>query len=132
MKHYSCSNCGFWQHFFDVPPFCPVCMDVRNDLPPNGWDFISSNEMFEKEKSGEIECVWREIDENIWMFSNGEPIGIGSSGYLILRENGNIAFESPGWWTQDDLKKLNELGGVRFASSSHPHGFGAFYQIQKQ
>lgn len=131
LTHYSCSNCGFWQHYFAVPPDCPVCIDVRNDLPENGWNFVSEREMAERERSGEIKCVWREIDDGISMFSNETPIGIGSSGYLIRRATGNIAFESPGWWTRAAIEKLDALGGVQFVSASHPHGFGAIYQLQE-
>lgn len=130
LEHYTCTNCGFWQHYFAAPPDCPVCTDVRNDLPPNGWEFTSAAEMERREKSGEVRCVWREIDERIWMFSNETPLGIGSSGYLIERETGNIAFESPGWWTRGALDKLDALGGVKFISASHPHGFGAIHQLE--
>lgn len=131
LTHYSCTNCGFWQHYFAVPPDCPVCTDVRNDLPENGWEFVSEAEMLERERNGAVKCVWREIDDGIWMFSNETPIGIGSSGYLIQRETGNIAFESPGWWTRDAIAQLDKLGGVRFVSASHPHGFGAIYQLEE-
>lgn len=131
LTHYTCANCGFWQNYFAAPPDCPVCTDVRNDLPENGWEFVSAAEMAERERSGAVKCVWREIDDGIWMFSNETPIGIGSSGYLIRRETGNVAFESPGWWTGDAIAKLDALGGVRFVSASHPHGFGAIYQLEE-
>lgn len=130
LSYYSCSNCGFWQRYFAVPPACPVCSDVRNDLPADGWNFVPAEEFTRREERGEIECVWREIDDRIWMFSNREPIGIGSSGYLIERETGNIAFESPGWWTNAAIEKLDQLGGVKFVSASHPHGFGAIHQLE--
>ncbi len=130
LQHYTCINCGFWQQYFAAPPDCPVCADVRNALPENGWEFTSAAEMAEREKRGEVVCQWREIDEGIWMFSNETPLGIGSSGYLIERETGNIAFESPGWWTRKAIDKLDELGGVKFISASHPHGFGAVYQLE--
>ena len=129
LTHYACTNCGFWQNYFAAPPACPVCSDVRNALPEDGWEFVSAAEMSARENRGEVKCVWREIDENVWMFSNETPIGIGSSGYLIRRETGNIAFESPGWWTRAAIEQLDELGGVRFVSASHPHGFGAIYQL---
>ena len=86
--------------------------------------------MSERERRGEVVCEWREIDDRIWMFSNRQPLGIGSSGYLIVRETGNIAFESPGWWTRNAIEKLDELGGVKFVSASHPHGFGAIHQLE--
>lgn len=130
LTYYTCTNCGYWQHHFAAPPNCPVCSDVRNALPENGWEFLSAAEMSERERRGEVKCVWREIDDGIWMFSNETPLGIGSSGYLIERETGNIAFESPGWWTMDALKFIDDLGGVKFMSSSHPHGFGAIYQLE--
>lgn len=131
LEHYTCTNCGFWQNYFAAPPACPVCSDVRNALPENGWEFTSETEMETRERSGEIKCLWREIDEGIWMFSNDVPLGIGSSGYLIQRETGNIAFESPGWWTQEAIAKLDQLGGVKFISASHPHGFGAVFQLEE-
>ena len=129
LTHYTCTNCGFWQYYFAAPPDCPVCCDVRNDLPENGWEFTSAAQMSERERGGEVVCDWREIDDGIWMFSNKQPLGIGSSGYLIVRETGNIAFESPGWWTRKAFEKLDELGGVKFVSASHPHGFGAIHQL---
>ena len=131
LEHYACTNCGFWQHYFAAPPSCPVCSDVRNALPENGWEFVGASEMLERERSGEVRCLWREIDGGIWMFSNETPLGIGSSGYVIKRETGNIAFESPGWWTEAAIKFIDELGGLRFVSSSHPHGFGAIYQLEE-
>ena len=131
LTYYTCTNCGFWQYYFAAPPDCPVCTDVRNDLPEDGWEFTSAAEIAERERRGEIVCRWREIDDRVWMFSNEPLLGIGSSGYLIERETGNIAFESPGWWTIAALEKLDELGGVRFISASHPHGFGAIHQLQE-
>ena len=50
LEHYTCTNCGFWQRYFAAPPDCPVCTDVRNDLPENGWEFVSANEMAERER----------------------------------------------------------------------------------
>ena len=131
LEHYTCTNCGYWQQYFAAPPNCPVCSDVRNALPENGWEFVRAEEMFNRERRCELKCRWREIDEGIWMFSNEPPLGIGSSGYLIECATGNIAFESPGWWTRDALAFIHNLGGVKFVSSSHPHGFGAIYQLEE-
>lgn len=125
---YSCVNCGFWQQYFTLPPACPVCTDVRNALPENGWNFVSDREAF----VGEITCQVAEIDRGVWMFSNRPAMGIGSSGYLIEREYGNIAFEAAGWYTTDALDKIEKLGGIRYLSASHPHGFGALWQLEQR
>jgi hypothetical protein len=131
-NHYSCDNCGNWQEYFAIPPACPVCSDVRNALPENGWSFTSADEMREREQKGEITCSWRQIDEDVWAFSNAPQIGIGSSGYLIVRETGNIAFEAAGWYTTDALKFIQTLGGIKILSASHPHGFGALWQLERE
>lgn len=128
-QQFSCANCGFWQEYFAAPPACPVCSDVRNALPVGGWNFVPEAEMKERERRGEIVCRWREIDAGIWMFSNAPQLGIGSSGYIIRRETGNIAFEAAGWYTQEAIKFIDDLGGIRFLSASHPHGFGALWQL---
>lgn len=132
LEHYSCDNCGFWQEYFAVPPNCPVCSDVRNALPENGWCFTSAPEMMEQEKNEKLVCTWRQIEIDIWMFSNSPQLGIGSSGYLIVRPTGNIAFEAAGWYTRSALEQIKTLGGIRFLSSSHPHGFGALWQLQHE
>ena len=128
---YSCVNCGFWQEYFAVPATCPVCSDVRNALPENGWEFASAGEMRRREEIGELTCRWREIRPDIWMFSSSPSIGIGSSGYLIVRPTGNVAFEAAGWYTEEALEKIRSLGGINFLSASHPHGFGALWQLEK-
>ena len=39
LSPWTCTNCGHWQRWFATPPSCPVCTDVRNALPDDGWDF---------------------------------------------------------------------------------------------
>ncbi|MBC7798520.1 MAG: hypothetical protein H7Z37_16745 [Pyrinomonadaceae bacterium] len=132
LSHYSCDNCGFWQQYFAAPPFCPVCSDVRNALPENGWNFVSVDEFKRRETFGEVQCSWRFVEDDIVMFTNSPQIGIGSNGYLILRDSGNISFEAAGFYTQNALDKIKELGGISILSSSHPHGFGALWQLESE
>ncbi len=64
------------------------------------------------------------------MFSNEPQVGIGPCGYLIIHPEGNIAFEAAGWYSQAALDAIQQFGGIRFLSCSHPHGMGALYQLQ--
>jgi hypothetical protein len=122
---YMCGNCGFWQKYFAAPPFCPVCSDVRNALPEDGWDFKQPEEL-----ASQTTCTWEQVTPEVVMFSNTPRLGIGSSGYLILHPEGNIAFEAAGWYSQRALDEISRLGGIRYLSCSHPHGMGALYQLQ--
>ncbi len=125
LKPYSCNNCGYWQRYFDVPPSCPVCSDVRNALPEDGWQFSTPEQLARAHA-----CSWKHATPEVVMFSNHPQIGIGSSGYLILSDTGNIAFEAAGWYSDEALAQIESLGGIHILSSSHPHGMGALYQLQ--
>ena len=55
LSWFACANCGFWQRHF-APPDCPVCTDVRNELPADGWRFLHVDEV-RATHSG----TWREV-----------------------------------------------------------------------
>ena len=35
-----CTNCGFWQRYFEHPASCPMCLDARHVVPREGWRFL--------------------------------------------------------------------------------------------
>jgi hypothetical protein len=106
---------------------CPVCSDVRHTLPDDAYCFLPAAQVEEH-----VRTTWRQIDDDLVMFANEPSIGIGPCGYLILRPEGNIAFEMTGWYSNEALDHIQALGGVRFASASHPHAYGAMWQIQQR
>lgn len=125
LRPYVCDNCGFWQRYFDTPPNCPVCSDVRNALPENGWNFKTPEQL-----ASRVSCSWRHVAPDIVMFTNEPRVGIGPCGYLILHPQGNVAFEAAGWYSDEALDHIASLGGIHILSASHPHGFGAIHQLQ--
>lgn len=127
LTFYVCDNCGFWQQHFAVPPDCPVCSDVRHSLPPDGFRFLDSDEV-----ARERDCLWEQTDEGVFAFRNRPGIGIAPRGYLILHPAGNIAFEVTGFYTEAALEFIAARGGVRFLSASHPHAYGAAWQLQRR
>jgi glyoxylase-like metal-dependent hydrolase (beta-lactamase superfamily II) len=59
-----------------------------------------------------------------------EPaVGIGPAGYLLRTPEGNVAFEGCGWYSDAALDALADAGGVRWASASHPHVYGALWRV---
>ena len=46
LTHLSCTHCGFWHTWFDrqepTTLNCVLCSDVRNALPPDGWDYADA------------------------------------------------------------------------------------------
>ena len=122
---YACSNCGFWQRWFAVPPQCPVCVDVRNGLPEDGWDFVGAEEV-----DARLACSWSEVAPGVVEFAAAPRFGLDSRGWLLLREEGNVAFEGAPWYSDAALDHVESLGGVAVASASHPHGYGALWRLQ--
>lgn len=122
---YVCRNCGFWQRHFAEPIDCPLCKDARHVLPPNGWSFYALKNAREA-----FPMHWEEMLPGLWRFWNDPVDGIGSHSYFIQNPHGNIIFEGATVYSEAALEFMKTLGGVRFAAASHPHTYGALWQLQ--
>ena len=120
-----CTNCGFWQRHFERPPSCPMCLDARHVLPKDGWRFLSLAEAQQA-----YPCHWEELEPGAWRFWNDPVDGIGPSSYLLEGSSGNIVFEGCTVFSEPALGKIAALGGVAVVSASHPHAYGALWQLQ--
>ena len=125
LASYVCENCGFWQRWFAEPPSCPVCTDVRNDLPENGWSFVAAASI-----ASRVRTTWTQPLPGVYGFATAPPLGLGGTGWLIVRDAGNVAYEAAAYYDAEALAFLEQLGGIRYASTSHPHGCGALWQLQ--
>ena len=125
LSPYACSNCGFWQVYFATPPDCPVCTDARNDLPNDGWNFLSQSDV-----AASHDGHAREVAPGLWAFTTQPNLGLAGTGWLIVREAGNIAFEAAPFYTPAMLGLIHKLGGIASLSGSHAHGYGALFQLQ--
>ena len=127
LNHYACTNCGFWQQHFATPPDCPVCTDVRNDLPLDGWHFMSEAQVADGH-DGDA----REVARGLWAFTTRPRLGLSSIGWLLVRNGGNIAFEAAPYYTRLMLARIRDLGGIASLAASHAHGYGALFQLQRE
>lgn len=121
---WACGHCGFWQKHF-APRGCPVCEDTRNDLPADGWDFWP-----EARVAAHVTGSWRRLAQDLVAFSTAPPFGLNGTGWLLLHEDGNVAFEAAPYYTPPMLEEIRRLGGIRFLAASHCHGYGALWQLQ--
>ena len=127
MNRYLCTNCGFWQTHFETPQSCPVCTDYRHTPPDDGWEFLS-----ELQAANRYQTHHSEDELGIVTFTVEPKLGIGPSGYLIPHRDGNIGFECCGFYDSDALDFIESRGGIRHLSFSHPHAFGAAWQLQER
>jgi glyoxylase-like metal-dependent hydrolase (beta-lactamase superfamily II) len=126
LSWFACANCGFWQRHF-APPDCPVCIDVRNDLPEDGWRFLPEAEVAATHGGGA-----REVAPGLWAFTTSPALGLAGTGWLIVRAGGNIAFEAAPHYSEAMLAQIAALGGIAILSASHAHGYGALFQLQRR
>ena len=124
---YACSNCGHWQRYFASPPDCPVCVDTRNDLPEDGWDFRT-----EAEVAGLLRGHWRRLARDLVSFATEPAFGLNGTGWLLLHADGNVAFEAAPYYTPSMRDEIRRLGGIRVLAASHVHGYGALWQLQQE
>jgi glyoxylase-like metal-dependent hydrolase (beta-lactamase superfamily II) len=120
-----CENCGFWQRHFAEPTSCPLCIDARHVLPQTGWRF---HDLDGAQRS--FPCHWTEVEPGVWRFFNDPVTGIGPSSYLIETPDGNMAFEGCAVFSEAALDHIAGRGGVQVLAASHPHSYGAIWQLQ--
>ena len=127
LRPYACANCGHWQRHFAVPPACPVCSDVRNDLPDEGWDFRTPEEL-----APALTWHWREPQPGVHEVWTTPRFGLDSHGWIIEHEAGNVSFEAAPLYDDAALDGIARRGGLAMIASSHPHGYGALWQLQER
>jgi hypothetical protein len=126
---YACTNCGHWQRWFasGPPPACPVCTDVRNALPADGFEFRTA-----KEVGDLLTSSWRPAADGVTQFSCSPDFGLAGSGWLIDTADGLVAFEAAPYYDAAALAEIRSRGGLVSLGSSHVHGYGALWQLQDE
>ena len=122
---YVCANCGFWQRHFESPVSCPLCLDARHVVPRDGWRFLDQDAARQAWPTH-----WEELKPGAWRFWNSPVEGIGPSGYLLQQEQGNVFFEGCSVFDEAALDRIATLGGIDILCASHPHAYGALWQLQ--
>jgi hypothetical protein len=117
LEPWLCHGCGFWQRLADEPAHCPVCLDSRHVQPPDGWHF-------ERASAVRVRNVVDEPEPGVLRILTEPGIGIGPMGYVV----DGVAFEGTTLLTEPVLADV--VGPLRAISASHPHSYGALWQLQ--
>jgi hypothetical protein len=126
LRPYSCAGCGHWQRWFAEPPFCPVCTDVRNALPDDGWVWTTPDDL-----AGHT-ARWADVAPGVTGFWLEPQIGLGTTGWAIETDAGLVGWEGAGFYPPAALEELRRRGGLVALGASHVHGYGALWQLQDE
>lgn len=130
---YACTNCGHWQRWPAPGPLvCPVCADVRNALPRDGFEFRT-----DKEVDALVTCTWGPSPvAGVTGFGATPRFGLDSKGWVIETDAGLVGFECAPWYSEDALAELRRRadadGGLQTLAASHVHGYGAMWRLQQE
>ncbi|HEX8464877.1 MAG TPA: hypothetical protein VF627_09705 [Abditibacterium sp.] len=125
-----CTNCGFWQTHFEPPTSCPVCLDFRHTPPADRWEFWDLDEV----RSRTSTRFETDLDASVITFWNEPAVGIGTRGYLILHPEGAVFWDGCAFYDAAALQEIARLseGNLTWLSASHPHAYGALWQLQSR
>ena len=126
---YACTNCGHWQRWpAPGPTTCPVCADVRNALPEDGFCFRTVEEVDRLVTCESGPSLLPGVEEH----GCGPRFGLDSRGWVLESDVGRIGFECAPWYSDGAVESLRERGGLAVLASSHVHGYGALWRLQEQ
>ncbi len=100
-----------------------MCEDFRHPLPPTGYAFREPGDMAEQTVTHD------EPLPGLHRFSTTPSIGIGSCGYFIESDDGNLHFDGCGWYDDEALAFIASRGGVRCLAASHAHVYGGLWRV---
>ena len=105
LRPYSCANCGHWQRWFAEPPFCPVCTDVRNALPDDGWEWITPADLAGRE------ARWAQVAPGVAATGSSRQVGLGTTGWVIETDGGLVGWEGAGFYPPAALASCAAAAG---------------------
>lgn len=125
LPRFVCDNCGFWQLHFEPPVTCPVCTDFRHTPPPRPFGFLS-----EEQAGRRITSTWCQVQDGVWEIRAEPSFGIGTVAYLLEHPEGNVLWDGAAFYSRESLDFIAARGGLKWLSASHPHAYGAAWQLQ--
>ena len=125
---YACTNCGHWQRWPAPGPLtCPVCADVRNALPRDGFEFLTDKQVDEL-----VTCSWGPSPvDGITEFGCTPRFGLDSRGWVVETDAGHVGFECAPWYSDEAIAEMRRLE-VDVLAASHVHGYGALWKVQQE
>jgi hypothetical protein len=114
----------------EPPKDCPICLDERQYVNPNGQQWTTLNEM-RKDRRKYVNMFRRETSNVVSIWT--EPkFAIGQRALLILTEHGNILWDGISFIDEETVERIKrEYGGLKAIAISHPHFYTSMIEWSK-
>jgi hypothetical protein len=125
MPAWICATCG--NHYPDEespPEKCVICVDERQWVPPSGQRWTTLAELAAAGHRSEI----RQVEEELLGIGVDPPVAIGQRALVIQTAEGNLLWDPPGFLDERAVEAVNDIGGLRAVTASHPHFYGSIVE----
>ena len=120
MPFWTCEQCGAQFPDNDAPPAaCSICEDERQFVNWKGQTWIAREELAKRCK-----LIWRD-DLGIPGIAVEPSFAIGQRALLVPGPDGCVMWDCVPLVTQEAVKHVRSLGGLKAIAVSHPHFYGA-------
>lgn len=117
MTHYICKTCGIQYADSEQPPqHCLICEDERQYIGWNGQQWTTLDEI-----RVDRQTVFQELEPGLYSIRAEPGFSIGQQVHLIQTPHGNVLWDCISMIDDQTVRRINELGGVKAMSISHPH-----------
>jgi hypothetical protein len=104
-----------------------VCNDFRHTPPARPFRFFTP-----EQAAAEVASTWSEVQPGVWEIRAEPSLGIGTVAYFLEHAAGNILWDGAAFYSDAALDFIAERGGIQWLSASHPHAYGAAWQLQER
>lgn len=125
MTVWICATCGLEHADTPAPPEkCAICSDERQYIPETGqaWNTLAD---VQRDRSARIV----DLEPDLHGIVVSPKAGIGHRPLIVCTPDGNVLWDAPGFFDDDLLDGIRQLGGLAAIASSHPHLTGLSISI---
>src|SRR5205814_10637045 len=121
MNNYICVACGTQFSATDRPPDrCPICDDERQYVNWQGQLWITLDRLRESHSN-----LIKEEGKSLFGIGTEPSFAIGQRALLVQSPGGNLLWDCVSLLDDQTIDRVNDLGGIRAISISHPHYYSA-------
>ncbi len=125
MMHAICVTCGTrFPAAESAPEGCPICLDDRQYVNPNGQTWTTLEEM----AASGYRNLFSELEPGLTGIVSEPKFAIGQRAHLLATPAGNVLWDCVTWLDTPTIAEIERRGGLAGIVISHPHFFSTIVE----
>src|SRR5579871_404480 len=124
MTNFMCVTCGTqFAETAAAPPLCPICMDERQYIGPNGQQWTTLDDLRRTHRN-----VRRSAEPGLTGIGTEPSFAIGQRALLLQASGGNVLWDCISLVDDETVAAVRALGGIGAIAISHPHYYSSMVE----